>query len=187
MFRRLQCLAAASVVLAVFFVQPNQVRAEERRRRSSEIEAIELTLFGAAGGGYPNRAGVLSAVRLRRVPETPFALEVGLYIPWGIGANLLIDIFRNDHWRIHFFDPGVFYAWQPDLRVIRPDVGRAVDITLGAGLEWQFTDRLWLTVDFRWFFPEPKRVISHYGDFSRIIYTQCAAGVQTWVGLGYSF
>ncbi|MBU0625268.1 hypothetical protein KKF05_02925 [Patescibacteria group bacterium] len=185
MVKRFRDIAAVSVAIAVLMVFSGQVEAQERA--GAEIEAIDLTVLGTIGGGYPDRAGLFLAVRLRRIPETPLALEVGLYVPWGIGANLLIDVFRNDNWRVHLLDPGVFYAWCPGFRIIRPDVERAVDITFGTGLEWQFADRWWLTVDFRFFFPEPRRVISHYGDFARRIYTQSAEGVQTWVGVGYSF
>ncbi|MEA3248894.1 MAG: hypothetical protein U9Q03_00880 [Patescibacteria group bacterium] len=161
--------------------------AESRAEEAPEIEAIDLMCVTAIGGGYPGRGGLLLTARLRRTPELAVGLEVGFYAPWGVGANLLIDVYRTERLRVHLFDPGVFYAWNPQLRIVRPDVERDFDITLGLGVEWQFSDRWWLTVDHRFFFANPVRVIGYYGDFARRIYTESAMGVQTWIGVGYSF
>jgi hypothetical protein len=172
----LACLAALS-----------SFPAESWAEDAPELDGVDLMCVSALGGGYPGRGGLLLTARLRRIPEVPLALEVGFYAPWGVGANLLLDIYRNDRLRVHFFDPGVFYAWDPELRIVRPDVERDYDITMGLGVEWQFRDRWWLTVDHRFYFPDPFRTIGHYGDFARRIYTQSVIGVQTWVGVGYSF
>lgn len=175
--------AAALLAAAVLSFCPAEAGAEE----SPEIPGVELMCVGGVGGGYPGRGGLLMTARLRRLPEVPLALEVGFYAPWGVGANLFIDVFRNDRLRVHLLDPGVFYAWDEDLRMVRPDVERDFDITLGLGIEWQFAERWWLTVDGRFFFPDPFRIIGYYGDFARRIYTDTARGVQTWVGVGYTF
>lgn len=179
MFRELVAL----VVMAACLSFPAISRAED----APEIRGVELMCVGALGGGYPDRGGLLMTARLRRVPETQFALEVGFYAPWGVGVNLLVDVFRNDRLRVHLIDPGVFYAWEPGLRVSRPDVEREFDITLGLGVEWNFTGRWWLTVDSRFYLPDPIRVIGYYGDFARRIYSDAARGVQTWIGVGYTF
>lgn len=174
---------AMAIGLAVFSFRP----AESRAEGAPEIRGVDLMVLGAAGGGHPDRLGVFLAARLRRVPETPLGIEVGLFVPWGVGANLLIDVFRNDRLRVTLLNPGVFYSWTPELRVTRPDVERSVDITVGVGLEWRLAPRLWLTFDSRFFFGEPVGVVGHYGDFARRIYVDMAKGVQTWIGIGYEF
>jgi hypothetical protein len=178
-------LAAALVLATAVLDAPTSARAQPADM--PEIRSVDLLVIGAVGGGYPDHGGLLLVGRLRRMPETFLGLEFGFYAPWGVGANLLLDVFRNDRLRVHLLDPGVFYAWDDSFRIVRPDVERAVDITFGAGVEWQFASRWWLTVDCRMFFPEPIRTIGWYGDFARRIYAQSAAGVQTWIGVGYSF
>ncbi len=185
LYKRLVVPVVVLVFAAVMLLTPSEAQAQPDD--APEIESVDLMMVAALGGGYPDRGGLLMVARLRRVPETPFALEVGFYAPWGVGANLLIDVYRNDRFRVHLIDPGVFYAWDPDFRISRPDVERSYDITLGAGVEWQFADRWWLTVDCRMYFPDLIRTIGWYGDFARRIYANSAAGVQTWVGVGYSF
>ncbi len=179
-------MAVAAVLAALILSVPDDSFAQAEGD-TPEAEAIDLLLVGAVGGGYPNRGGLLMVARLRRIPETPLGLEFGFYAPWGVGANLLLDVYRSDRVRVHLLDPGVFYSWDQELRIVRPDVERAVDITFGLGVEWQFADRWWLTVDCRMFLPEPTKTIGWYGDFARRIYANAAAGVQTWVGVGYSF
>lgn len=174
-----------ALLCAVAVSLPATVCAEESE--VTEVEAVDIMVVTGIGGGYPGRAGLLTVGRLRRIPEIPLGLEVGFYSPWGVGANLLLDIYRSENLRIHLLDLGFFYAWHPEMRIVRADVERKLDITLGLGIEWQFSNRWWLTVDMRMYFPNPVRIIGWYGDFARRIYARSAEGVQTWIGIGYSF
>lgn len=159
---------------------------EAETQQASRNPIVDATLMAAIGGSCPGRKGALLAVRLRR-PETLLALEVSVYVPWGVGANVLLDVYRNERLRVHLIDPGVFRSWGSSSRIVRPDVGRAIDLTLGLGVEWQFADRWWFTLDCRFFFPDLMRVIGYYGDYARRIYAQAAEEVQTWAGIAYSF
>ncbi|MFH1047596.1 MAG: hypothetical protein V1738_04805 [Patescibacteria group bacterium] len=175
------------VFVSISTLTTSSASAQDATDDASGIAAVDLLVLAAVGGGYPDHGGMLLVGRLRRLPETPLGLEFGFYAPWGVGANLLIDVYRTERWRVHLLDPGVFYVWEPRLNIVRTDVRRAVDITFGAGVEWQFAPQWWVTLDCRMYFPEPIRTIGWYGDFARRIYAASAAGVQTWLGIGYSF
>jgi len=147
---------------------------------------LDLRPVVAVGGGVGTRFGGTVGARLRWLPETPLALEASLFVPYGGGCNLLIDVFRNDRVRVHLFDPGIFWAFSPDLRVVGPKFARPFDITAGGGVEVRVWDRWVVTADWRWFFPEPFGVITTYGNFAQPMYEKALVGGQIWIGVSYS-
>jgi len=179
-------LVGACLVSSVVLVCPARADALTLPR-GPQIEGIDLLVLVGGGFGYPSEGGVFASARLRRLPEVPLALEANIFFGSGIGFNVLFDVYRNDWLRVHILDVGLFRSWTAKTRLTEPEVNRDYDITFGAGVEWQFAPSWWMTADFRFFMPDPFRVIGYYGDFARLIYRNCAAGVQTWIGIGHSF
>ena len=149
-------------------------------------EGLDLRPIAAVGGGVDTRAGGMLGARLRYLPYTPLALEASLFIPYGGGFNMLIDVFRNDRVHVHFLDPGIFWAFTPEQRVVSPKFERSFDITFGAGVEVRVSDRWIVNADWRWFFPNPLEVFTLYGDFARAPYLRALLGGQIWIGVSYA-
>lgn len=150
------------------------------------VEGLDLRPIAAIGGGVDSRVGGMLGARLRWLPYTPIVLEASMFIPYGGGFNVLLDVFRNDRVRVHVLDPGLFWAFSDAQRVVGPKFDRSFDITAGAGIEVRVRDRWIVTADWRWFFPNPGEVVPMYGDFSRKPYTRALIGGQIWIGVSYA-
>lgn len=149
-------------------------------------EGLNLRPIVAIGGGVDSRVGGMIGARSRWLPQTPIALEASMFIPYGGGFNMLIDVFRNDRVHVHLFDPGIFWAFTPEQRVVGPKFERSFDITAGAGIEVRVYDRWIVNADWRWFFPNPGEVWAVYGDFARKPYMRALIGGQIWIGVSYA-
>ena len=151
----------------------------------------ELQIGGGLGGGLgrdTHRIGILCFGRFRLLPEVPVAVEVSAYLPFGAGAGLVLDVYRNEYLRVHFLDLGVFVPFDASLRVMHPEVRRGWDFTVGAGIEWfDRANGIAITLDWRAFLPDPTTVPFHYGGFAKKFYIDALIGGQLWVGFARRF
>jgi hypothetical protein len=180
----------ASVLAATLAAADRTASAQTGRER------LELQIGGATGGPLglaldpsPRYTTAFVTVRaharLRSPRYTPLAVETGAVLGYGLGANLLVDVLRAGRLRVHIFDAGVFWSrWRP---VAVGRVRRAWDLTLGAGTEVRVWRKLSVTLDWRTFLPNPYRVLTDYGDFSRLVYGEALKGGQTWLGASWSW
>ncbi len=149
-------------------------------------------MFGVGIGAGPGAAenafvSYPLTLRLRYLPQTPFGLELNLLVPNGAGANLLLDVYRGERLRVHAFDLGIFKPFSQELAVVRTDVKRDFDITLGIGLEYDFALGGTLAVDWRVFLPDPTRIPFYYGAYAMNIYRDALIGSQLWISCGWKF
>jgi hypothetical protein len=124
-------------------------------------------------------------VRLRFPRYTPFGLELNVVPGYGAGANLITDALRVGCFRWHLLDIGLFRNFWKPVSVSR--VNRQWDVTFGTGLEARLWHRAYLTLDWRVFMPNPYRVLTDYGDFSRLVYIEALKGGQAWLGVAWSY
>ena len=122
-----------------------------------------------------------------RLPKiSPRVLELYAVAPNGFGLNIKNDDFHIGNVRFHLLDVGLFYnMWKP---VSVQRVERKLDLTLGAGIEYEFGDKWVATLDWRMFLPANLfAVLTDYGDFARLIGLEAVQGGHTWVGILYCF
>jgi hypothetical protein len=145
-------------------------------------------LVGIGAGFSPGHFGLPAMFRLRLLNfGVPLALETSFYCPYGVGANLLLDIFQRGGLRVHALDLGLFVPFAQPERLVRMEVDRSIDVTIGAGMEYGFKRGWVLAVDYRFFFPNPTTVPFRYGGFSLDIYRDTAKGGHLWVTFGRRF
>lgn len=152
----------------------------------------EFQVGGGIGGGFPgddtHRMGLFLTGRFRLLPEVPVALEVSAYLPYGVGAGLVLDVYRGHGLRIHLPDLGVFIPFDPSLRIMHPEVPRGWDGTVGAGVEWREPKSgIVLTLDWRAYLPDPTTVPFYYGGFAKKFYVDGLIGGQLWFGFAHRF
>ena len=153
---------------------------------AGEFESLTGLEFGAGYFGEdPHRGGVLLTERFRYLPEIPLTLEINSYLPYGLGASLLLDVYRGQNLRLHG-NLGVFKPFSADLNISRTDISRSCDMTVGAGLEWR-DDKSGMSILFDWraYLPNPTDVPLRYGNFSGQIYVDALKGGQIWLGIGW--
>ncbi len=182
----------ATVILALVISGRCLAETENRHPDVNQSKFETQTLLG--GGGPVGLIGanlyepgttlplsVRLAQRFRFPLNSPLGLELNFVVPIGLGVNVLCDVYRSDRVRVHLGDPGVHWNMVQPVSVGR--VGRTWDLTLGGGLDVRLTDRLWLTLDWRAYLPDPTSVIGRYGDWARPIYKEAALGGQLWLGI----
>ncbi len=171
--------------IAVLAVMALPAKAAAEKRGFEGMFGIGI----GAGPGAADNAHVSYplSLRLRYLPQTPFGLEVSLLVPNGVGANLILDVYRGERLRIHAIDLGIFRAFNDELRLTRPEVKRDFDISLGLGLEYDFALGGTLAVDWRVFLPDPTRIPFYYGAYALDIYRDSLIGSQLWISCGWKF
>ena len=165
--------------------------AEPAKFRPSGFEASSVGEAGCSWfeivdpteGSTTKTCGVHLAVRARH-SRTPFGIEAGMILPHGLGATLILDVYRGDRFRIHAFDVGAFVpVFGRALSVTR--IERSWDLTIGAGAEILVRPRVAVTVDWRIFLPNPSEILPIYGDFARLLYDEAGHGGQLWIGVAW--
>ena len=148
----------------------------------SALSKMELTGIFAVGGSVNARIGYPLMLRLRYLNGIPFALEANVFVPYGGGAGVLLDVYRGEHLRVHAFDLGIFAPIIPQFRLTRPDVDRKFDIWTGLGLEWNYRRNETVAVDWRVYLADPTRIPFYYGSFCKPIYLDALKESQLWIG-----
>ena len=151
--------------------------------------------FSAISGRQPNQTMPFTfyhALRLRFPKWTPLALEVNTVYAgaFGLGLNILCDVFRSERVRVHLGDPGVFFNLYQSVTARNWD--RTIDLTAGLGVEIRPVltgprQNLRLTFDARWFVPNPFTTHEKLGSFAIPLYEDAAKGVQLWIGIARTF
>jgi len=143
---------------------------------------LEVTGIFNVGFSLNARNGIPLSLRLRWLDGLPFALEANVHVPYGVGAGLLLDVYRGEHLRVHAFDVGIFVPIAPQLRLTRPDIDRDFDLWTGLGIEWNYRRSETVAVDWRVFIADPSRVPYYYGAFCKPIYLDALKESQLWIG-----
>jgi len=123
--------------------------------------------------------------RIRFPAYSSFGVEVGFVFPSGVGASMLLDVFRTKNLRFPVIDIGVFKPLAIPVSVAR--MPRSWDATFGIGGEYRVSEKAWLTVNWRVFKPDPNKLDREYGDFALPILEEVWKGGQLWVGLAHSW
>ncbi|MEA3272563.1 MAG: hypothetical protein U9P90_02745 [Patescibacteria group bacterium] len=173
----LVCLSVLSFTFTSF--------AEEASAPFVSQGGFEMSLVSGAGVNLKDleNCSVFWALRLSYLPRVPFALELNAVLPFGVGANLLIYAYRDDIVRVHLIDPGIFYSWFSDISA--EWMSRELDITMGAGIEVRVHPRLFVTLDWRVFLPNPAEVAPKYAEWGLLSYEEAAWGGELWIGASY--
>lgn len=167
--------------------------------KSAETKSFEFKIGLAAGGPvgllFPVKGieehttqpvSTVFTSRMRFPKVSPRVLELYAVYPNGFGLNIKNDDFHFGDVRLHLFDLGLFYNAREPVSVQR--VKRDWDITIGFGIEWKVKENWVAILDWRAFVPlNIPRVISDYGDFSRLILYESFQGGQAWAGLLHCF
>jgi hypothetical protein len=125
---------------------------------------------------------IFSAAQRLRLPRyTPFALEASYVMSYGLGANLLIDAYRNDSLRFHL-NIGYFRYFDREHSISVDRLPRNWDMTFGPGAEVRTTDADWVTFDYRVFVPDPRMVEGRYGYLGRQYWDESIKGGMLCVG-----
>jgi len=170
------------VVLAAL-AAPGPVRAA-----SEGFEFMGLAGISAAPGAADHgKIGYPLLFRLRRLPEIPFGLQVGLLVPNGATASVFIDAYRGERLRLHILDLGVFVPFSRDLRTVRPEIDRDLDLTAGLGVEYDFLLGGTLAIDWVVHLPNPLAIPYYYGEYALPIYRDSLIGSQLWISCGWKF
>jgi hypothetical protein len=141
--------------------------------------------FGPVSESTADFTGV-AFVRLRLPKVSPRTLELYVVDVHGIGLNVKNDDFHIGRLRLHLFDLGVFYAYGEPVTASR--VPRKWDLTLGLGADYAVSRKVTIVLDWRLFAPlDFARVLTSYGDYSRLIGEEVLKGGQTWLGISYCF
>lgn len=149
-------------------------------------DGFEMQFINAVGTNLkdPEYCSVFWALRLSYLERVPLVLEMNAVLPFGIGTNLLIYVYRDENVRVHLIDPGIFYSWLGDLS--SRWMPRSFDITFGAGVEVRVRPRVSITLDWRIFMPNPAEVIPNYADWGILSYEEAAWGGELWIGVSYT-
>lgn len=123
--------------------------------------------------------------RVRSTRHLNFGLEAYTVIPSGFGANLVLDAFKGDRFRIHILDLGVF--WNAFSPVSVANVKRDLDVTFGLGADIKVYGNWTVLADYRFFLPNPEHFLTGWGDFAIPLYNEAFQGGQLWFALGYSW
>lgn len=125
------------------------------------------------------------AQRFRSPRFTPLAIELNAVLPSGFGANLLVDVFRTEGFRLHVGDIGVHWnAFHPVSCGVVP---RPWDFTYGAGADVRVGTATWVTANWRTFMPDPPLMTKKYGDFALPYTDEAMKGGQLWIGFSHAW
>ena len=185
-FRR--SVSSFSFILALL----SSARAKANFDASAKFDiSLGMALGGPVGlliePNLPNRSESFTTFfhsRLRSPGITPLVLEANM-ATYGLGVNLLIDVFHYKRLRVHVLDLGIF--WNTFASLSARQVRRSWDVTFGAGLEIELTKNWRATLDWRVFLPNPAQLVGDYGDFARPIFTEVVVGGQTWFGFSHAW
>jgi hypothetical protein len=87
--------------------------------------------------------------------QAHLGLRVYSVLQYGVAAQLLPYVYQGDRVNLHIIDPGVLITGSPFAQLGDADIGRRVDILIGAGVEVKLTCHLALTADLRTAIPDP--------------------------------
>lgn len=185
----------ALAVLAVLAVPLNAFGGKSEDIKSAETESFQLKIGLAAGGPIGLQAPIkglrthtterytgMATLQIRFPKVSPRVLEFYTVIPNGIGINIKNDDFQFGELRLHLLDVGLFYnRWSP---VSVQRVKRKIDLTFGSGMEYRFAKSWAVTLDWRMYVPANIfKVLTDYGDFSRLVGREAVQGGQSWLGV----
>lgn len=120
-----------------------------------EWKKLVLGAYGELGIGVrdPYVSGELG-IQLE-VPQVFLGARAFSEVQYGLGLQGLIYVYRGDFLKVHVIDPGVLFTGGPFRYESDVDIGRNVDLILGAGVQLHIACHLELLLDWRVDLPDP--------------------------------
>lgn len=128
------------------------------------------------------------AERFRLPRYTPFGIELSYAPPSNFTGLLFVDAYQTDNLRLHVFDVGLTYNVTHRGETYPITVrrfNRNWDLTFGTGVEIKVTKADWMTVDYRFFLPNPLMIEEDYGALGRPYIDESLKGGLLCIGFAH--